>query len=694
MDTEIVCPFQIIIPSPSTLTMFLVYWRRGVIGRYIDLTMRYYLFLNLLIATDSNRAVLQSGAVQSMDTFPGRNGLCGFTNPGEALDEESLTQSTSTDEQWWLERGGYMDLFADGADTSSPFVWFPKGDALHTPFWGNGNEKVAERTQVYLDRCFDVIVAWYALMRTASDGMNNTTFDDVSSPEFGFDDLVGIILVAFESFGEPCALPPFKFPLERFLTNYIDDFAYPQTSNPLPPVTITPLNWTVHFLDLPHEVCSTIVSLVPLTSLVSLSQVCKRMRSLCIDKLFADPFSRLRDVLRRRQSFFHSRQIEALEMRTRKLRMVLESSQVLRDAVQKAVFHAGVQRPKYDSDRLDREGLEFFSPLASQLPNLQNLELILQSTQSWTPEGANTMYPLLQVAQSRWPKLRSINVVYHQVEGKYWNKFDEAQRAGALHRCLADAASLTWGLESIVLERFLVAGHGFHYDVEDGDDDDDREDIDEGEDDEGGEDDHIPFAPLISSSVDTLRFLSMNMCKKDIGDISAFPQCPNVTKLILASNLDPPAVETLLSRFPVLQDLKLSRVNWDLYDEWHLSSPSIDFAVVTPRLEQLWVAHFGITALPVLCTKLCQVLETDPEFPADGPLPLPLVTSKFVEVLALAGYRKSLLLPHLSSLGQVYPSVVSLDIQPLYSYDFDDDSEELVGHSSLCCLTFPYYTLG
>lgn len=234
-----------------------------------------------------------------------------------------------------------------------------------------------------------------------------------------------------------------------------------------------------------------------------------------------------------------------------------------------------------------------------------------------------------------------------------------------MQQCLGDVG-LTWKLENVSFERYLDAEFENHIDTP-------------------GKylDDHVPLAPLLSSSVDTLHTLSLSTCKKDIGDVLSFPQCPRLTKLTLASNLTSQELSTFLSKFPALRNLEVSVSDW-AQDEstwpWASSGPAIDFVKVAPGLHSLSVAFYDFGSIPDSCVRLSGVGETNPEVICAGPFPFVLNETKVVKELIFIGYREEPLEQAIPRLALDHPSVVYLEIRQQF-YDFDDYEDLVVRRS-------------
>ncbi|KAF8993158.1 hypothetical protein BDZ89DRAFT_107580 [Hymenopellis radicata] len=202
------------------------------LGAYASQTIARYLFVNL---------------VDAMSGFQGtKKRTLGFTQRQRA---------------WHV-------AVADGDKTIAD-------ERLHLPFWISNPDSVYDATerQRYLQRSFDFMVSWYAIMREAA--VRDWALGLTEVPAFGEKEFIKMVLDELElicsafKVDEPPPIP------------VVPDLPTVEVKDLKPsPFTALPLELHIHIL-----------SFLPRNALLSIIRVSQQMRTVCRPILYADPLS-------------------------------------------------------------------------------------------------------------------------------------------------------------------------------------------------------------------------------------------------------------------------------------------------------------------------------------------------------------------------------------------------------------------
>lgn len=604
------------------------------------LTLRNYLFLNLILALDLG---------------------------------ESLTEGLAQDMHW--PRRGDFAAFAQS---------FFEGDSLHNSFWGKSDaekrpEQIPEARAAYSRRCFRIVVAWYAVVRESAE--RDVAVKSSRASTFGEDELTEQILLALEAISPVFRLPGLRSNPSQILTR---DAILPKTaslrsspggkiastshrhSNPRSKQVARPQSRFVH---LPVEIHVHIYSHLTPRCLFSLVRLCRQLHDICTPIIYTDPLAAgLADEPPDRT--LHAERVDKLMAlldtrpdlytRLQRIRVMLPSLHARnRHAVASGLYFypdTGVYPP-----------LDF--ALGDAISELTELTLYLpaecQKCKQLVSEGKSSMCQVdvltaLAKIGKRWPELRTLLIRIsdsptHDTTAAAENASELA--ITSVPRNLRVLTILSWNqFESnqyIPLMRSLT------------------------------------FASALS-----LRRLSLNPLSglsDRMSDAAAFPVFPNVVDLFIASDLTGNSVQALLRRsFPSVTSL-YARFTGD--DRGLEEEHKIDFSVCAPQLKHLNMSFYSLNVVPqsLRTVSVCRRV----------PLSLLLASTSVEAVFIDDLIETAKIADYLTELGKFFPDLRSLEIQDRW---FPMSDRQLVSRDStitsffgtrrIAILTVPLYSPG
>lgn len=527
----------------------------GGIGNYVKLTIQHYVFVNLLLALGGPE-ILERDIARYMDCFPSGNYMCPIF---QYLDDD-------------------LPVFYD-TQTHRGVRWVStQGDPLHNAFWnlrttqGERLEITESSRSAYLERCLDTVAACYALIVSSVETNTSLNRSDI---QYGFNDLVSMIVTVFRSFGGAFHLPS-SYPIQvpRYPIRLPHPSCMDDTQKPMLGAESNGFGQASSFyLELPPELHLHILSLIPSCDILSLSMVCQGMRGLCMQSLYAYAFS-LTNL---------GRTVVPGSISMQHLCTLLES----RDDLRRYVLYAPLSfthdtGASNASSRFDGLGIPFFHPLASLLPNLREVTLTLRHPIS-EPSQNSILYAVLSILQERSPFIQSLQLDI----GSYTESEipDDVERVPSeeVSRLIArssDSIHLSWALHRLT----LVIDPESH---------------------------PLPLRSLVLSSASTLRFLSLSIYEGDFDDIAQLPEFVNVRELRVITEIGSYTLQAFISHFPSLIDLDIA--DFDARDPENDDMIPIDFGKCASRMQHLKIHGYSIYCFsPAIQTVDTTVLDRSP----------------------------------------------------------------------------------
>ena len=440
----------------------------GGIMRYLQLTIRQYIFMNLLLAL-GGPGIFEYDAARKMECFPvGDGDVCPIFHN---LDDQLPGFLDDVDEEKVWRDGGH---------------WFaPLGDPLHNPFW---NLRITQDQRLetyegarnsYLTRCFDVIAAFFAVYREMWE--TNAQTEPGCSFDSEHEELLSSIITAFHSFDD------------AFLFSYqIDDYPKLAQSNgdyPNEPIPTRPPSKTMAkpslFLELPPEVIFHIHAFLPFSSLFSLSKVCRRLKELCMESVYADGLSLTVPPVFSTEPHPNREHLCTL----------LESRGDLRRFIRYVPLFYQHQMADGDEPPLTtfntefwHEGIPLFHPLASLLPNVREVKLRLECPHAWSSDTERIVHTVLSILHQRAHRgIQSLDLGVHMITLQPTDGLLPSKDVVELISRSRECAPPSWRLRRCTLDVENARNRSAVV--------------------------YLPLEPLLLSSASTLRVLSLSLCQ-------------------------------------------------------------------------------------------------------------------------------------------------------------------------------------
>ncbi|KIY62450.1 hypothetical protein CYLTODRAFT_426905 [Cylindrobasidium torrendii FP15055 ss-10] len=550
----------------------------GVLAGYIELTMILYIHLRICSVLEQGSVATETGAFRNFATLPGRH--------------EDFVVSDDY-------RRSFGPVAGNGAPAND---WFPnQRDPIHAPFW-NPDAQLEKDKSAWADyqrRCFDIIVMWWAIMKTTK--AKSEDIDDIQPPSTnelglpplgggGHPDLAIYISNAFshckypfserstlrlhsrETRSSPQATETVYANVEKPVA--LEDDPYEaQLSQSMPRHNQPSL-----FIQLPEELLGSIISMLGFSGLLSMSKTCRAMHRLCIPYIFKDPASAL-------EPMDLNASPGALQRRAKRqttLHEALHASSILRSFVTK--YPIGLA-PFVNTQAVLGlpSSIPLMCSLARHLSRLSFLSLNVSSLlvllQRGGPALPLQLCNLIRYLNGTYPCLRVLRLEFGQGFSVDADDLPEELLAmlsspeGDIEPPI-QGSSLT---ELKLSDTDSMYSHPSQLSRQ-----------------------HLPVVCRILPG--SLRCLDLEISSDDVTPAEAFPVLPQVHTLVVLCNLSPPDLEQWLRRcFPAVKYLSVGprRCDADMVGNVpQLVIPPLHLEFALPQLYRAAVRGYSVGSLP------------------------------------------------------------------------------------------------
>ncbi|KIY63020.1 hypothetical protein CYLTODRAFT_494244 [Cylindrobasidium torrendii FP15055 ss-10] len=596
---------------------------RSVLDNYVQQSLAYYILLGVLEAVEVGRETLENGVCRKLSNFPAWYGFCSV-EPVVGGSVTADTVYTRYPHPFW---GGYH-----GA--SNHAEWFPQDqDPIHSEFWRAAtDEERQERDPVaraeYRQHCLDVVIAWWAVMRTAVE-RNEQVDSDMREEKYctiAGDALKERVQGAFDLLGFPFDSTP-RRSHDRPHTGYtyIYDGLLPDSSAHARPWaeinagiynTITSpvcleaeqgcislasrMPQSSQLLTLPVELLAWIVSFLTASDALSLCRVCAVFHSLCLPTIFREPDNliRWRNARHLRDSPVPSDLVSPIfngQDGVRDSYLKLQHLLLARPDLRHHVRELPLCPTSHSEESMISIGsseyaLPLASPLAQALSALTTISMLLPASILEVPEfqveeskmlSGTSLCRLVSFLTCQYPHLRELELSFSYIA--YY-------RGMSLNNIYSLLESRPWDTQGFLCKLSI------------------RRDSDEDEDDLPGTTEtqtvEIPIPALLQPRLDTLQSITLHLSVDDMKNLDQCPVLPNLRQADLQTNLPAHDLQAWMHRcFPNVERLRLRLRNMHLYipmsgvAQQTFPQP-LDLQLACPSLVQLDMSGWRVAQLP------------------------------------------------------------------------------------------------